>query len=150
MQAGSRGRASLRPSSRIGEILRKEGAITADELARAAARLAESAGALTTKLVEHCGLSETVLIDVLRREYGLPIVDPADLDIAADAIAAIPTAIAKEYDVVPIARTATSITLAMADPSNLHAISEVKFATGLDVRAAIARPSSIARAIARH
>ena len=150
MQPGSRGRASLRPRSRIGEILLKEGAITADELARAAARLADSAGALTTMLVEHCGLSETVLIDVLHREYGLPIVDPADLEVAPDAIAAISAAIAKEYDVVPIARTQTSITLAMADPSNLHAISEVKFATGLDVRAAIARPSSVERAIARH
>src|SRR5262249_47967916 len=73
-----------------------------------------------------------------------------DLDIPRDAIAAIPAAVAREYDLVPIARTRTSITLAMADPSNLHAIGEGKFLTGLDVRAAVARPSAIERAIARH
>ena len=136
--------------SRIGELLLKQGVITPEDLATAQARLKESPGAFTTKLVKHCGVPEHELLTVLQEEYHLPVVDPAALDIAPDVIDALPAVIAKKYDVVPVSLTRTSLTLAMADPSNLHAINEVKFLTGLDVRAAIAGPISIERAIERY
>jgi type IV pilus assembly protein PilB len=150
MQGEPRSRRWSRASGRIAELLVKRGLVTREGLAAAAGQLSEASGALTAKLVKHCGVSEDAMLDLLHLEYQLPIVDPAALDIAPEAIAAIPATIARKYDVVPVDLGRTSLTLAMADPSNLHALNEVKFLTGLDVRAVIARPSSIERAIERH
>jgi type IV pilus assembly protein PilB len=85
-----------------------------------------------------------------QEEYRLPVVDPAALDIPPEVIDVLPAVLANKYHVIPVSLNRTSLTLAMADPSNLVAINEVKFLTGFDVRAAIAGPVSIERAIERY
>src|SRR5690606_16424669 len=52
--------------SRIGELLLKQGVITAADLRLAMGRLRESGGALTTYVVKHCGVSESELLTVLQ------------------------------------------------------------------------------------
>ncbi len=136
--------------SRIGELLLKQGVITPADLRLAMGRLRESGGALTTYIVKHCGVSEAELLTVLQEEYHLPVVDPAGLDIPPEVIDVLPAVLANKYHIVPVSLSRTTLTLAMADPSNLVAINEVKFLTGFDVRAAIAGPLSIERAIERY
>ncbi|MDG2303683.1 MAG: type IV-A pilus assembly ATPase PilB [Candidatus Binatia bacterium] len=131
-------------------MLLRQGVISASDLRVATARLREAGGALTTWMVKLCGLSEQELLTILQEEYHLPVVDPAALDIAPEVIDVLPALLANKYHVVPVSLSRTSLTLAMADPSNLVAINEVKFLTGLDVRAAIAGPGSIERVIERY
>src|SRR5262249_28460835 len=123
--------------SRVGELLIKQGLIGPTELATAQARAKETGGALTTAIVKHCGISEAELLAVLQEEYHLPVVDPAALDIPPEVIDVLPALLASKYHIVPVNLSRTTLTLAMADPSNLIAINEVKFLTGFDVRAAI-------------
>ncbi len=137
-------------SSRIGDLLLKQGVISSSDLRVATSRLREAGGALTTWIVKLCGISEQELLTVLQEEYHLPVVDPAGLDIPPEVIDVLPALLANKYHVVPVSLSRTSLTLAMADPSNLVAINEVKFLTGFDVRAAIAGPGSIERAIERY
>jgi type IV pilus assembly protein PilB len=136
-------------SSRIGDLLVKQGMITPAELRVATDRLREAGGALTTHVVKTCGISEADLLAVLQEEYHLPVVDPAALDIAPEVIDVLPALLANKYHIVPVKLNRTSLTLAMADPSNLVAINEVKFLTGFDIKAAIAGPLTIERAIER-
>ncbi len=136
--------------SRIGELLLKQGVISAPDLRVASNRLREAGGALTTWLVKLCGVAESDLLTVLQEEYHLPVVDPAALDIPPEVIDVLPAVLANKYHIVPVSLSRASLTLAMADPSNLVAINEVKFLTGLDVRAAIAGPTSVERAIERY
>ena len=136
--------------SRIGELLLKQGVITSADLRVALGRLREAGGALTTYIVKHCGVSESELLTVLQEEYHLPVVDPAGLDIPPEVIDVLPAVLANKYHIVPVSLSRSTLTLAMADPSNLVAINEVKFLTGFDVRAAIAGPLSIERAIERY
>jgi type IV pilus assembly protein PilB len=137
-------------SSRIGDLLVKQGMITPAELRVATDRLREAGGALTTHVVKTCGISEADLLAVLQEEYHLPVVDPAALDIAPEVIDVLPALLANKYHIVPVKLNRTSLTLAMADPSNLVAINEVKFLTGFDIKAAIAGPLTIERAIERY
>jgi len=137
-------------SSRIGELLLKQGVITSGDLRVALGRLRESGGAVTTYVVKHCGVSESELLTVLQEEYHLPVVDPAGMDIPPEVIDVLPAVLANKYHIVPVSLSRSTLTLAMADPSNLVAINEVKFLTGFDVRAAIAGPLSIERAIERY
>lgn len=136
--------------SRIGDLLLKQGVISSSDLRVATSRLREAGGALTTWIVKLCGIGEQDLLTVLQEEYHLPVVDPAALDIAPEVIDVLPAVLANKYHVVPVSLSRTTLTLAMADPSNLVAINEVKFLTGFDVRAAISGPSSIERAIERY
>jgi len=136
--------------SRIGDLLLKQGVISSADLRVALGRLREAGGALTTYIVKHCGVSEAELLTVLQEEYHLPVVDPASLDIPPEVIDVLPAVLANKYHIVPVSLSRSTLTLAMADPSNLVAINEVKFLTGFDVRAAIAGPLSIERAIERY
>ena len=137
-------------SSRVGDLLLKQGVISAADLRVALGRLRESGGAVTTYVVKHCGVSEAELLTVLQEEYHLPVVDPSALDIPPEVIDVLPAVLANKYHIVPVSLSRSTLTLAMADPSNLVAINEVKFLTGFDVRAAIAGPLSIERAIERY
>ena len=137
-------------SSRIGDLLVKQGMITPADLRVATDKLREVGGALTTHVVKSCGISEADLLAVLQEEYHLPVVDPAALDIAPEVIDVLPALLANKYHIVPVKLNRTSLTLAMADPSNLVAINEVKFLTGFDIKAAIAGPLTIERAIERY
>ena len=144
------GRHAQGAGSRIGELLLKQGVITSADLRVAMGRLREAGGALTTYVIKHCGVSEAELLTVLQEEYHLPVVDPAALDIPPEVIDVLPAVLANKYHIVPVSLSRSTLTLAMADPSNLVAINEVKFLTGFDVRAAIAGPLSIERAIERY
>ncbi len=137
-------------SSRLGELLLRHGLIGEDDLAAAHAKVRENGGAITSALVANAGLSEERLVEFLRREYRLPVVDPAEIDVPPDVIAVLPAILASKYHVVPVGRDGNTLTLAMADPTNLVAINEVKFVTGLDVRAGIAPPGSVERALERY
>ncbi|MEO2169101.1 MAG: type IV-A pilus assembly ATPase PilB [bacterium] len=137
-------------ASRIGDLLLRQGVVSAEDLRLAQSRLRESGGALTTQIVKCCEISESELLTVLQEEYHLPVVDPAALDLAPEVIEILPASLVAKFHVVPVNLSRTTLTLAMADPSNLVAINEVKFLTGFDVRAAIASPTSVERAIERH
>ena len=144
------GKAAQGVGSRIGELLLKQGVISSSDLSVATNRLRETGGALTTWIVKLCGVPEAELLTVLQEEYHLPVVDPAALDIAPEVIDVLPAVLANKYHIVPVSLSRTTLTLAMADPSNLVAINEVKFLTGFDVRAAIGGPGSIEKAIERY
>lgn len=148
VEAGS-GKA-MAGGSRIGDLLVRQNLISEADLRLAIGRLRESGGAITTWIVKLCGVSEADILTALQEEYHLPVVDPDALEIPPEVIDVLPAVLAHKYHIVPVSLARSTLTLAMADPSNLAAINEVKFLTGFDVRAAIAAPASIERALERH
>ena len=136
--------------SRIGDLLVRQNLISEADLRLAIGRRRESGGAITTWIVKLCGVSEADILAALQKEYHLPVVDPDVLEISPEVIDVLPAVLAHKYHIIPVSLSRSTLTLAMADPSNLVAINEVKFLTGFDVRAAIAGPASIERALERH
>src|SRR6185436_10672552 len=67
--------------------------------------------------------------------------------IPTEILRLVPAAIALKHDVVPIGRSAGALTLAMIDPTNLSAVDDVAFRTGMRVFPVIARPSVIRQAL---
>jgi type IV pilus assembly protein PilB len=135
-------------STRLGELLVKRGLISPAQLERAIAhRENEEASALSTALVALRVFSDTDLTAFLQREYRLPLVDPAAMEVPSEVARLIPPTLARRHHLVPISLTGSTLTLAMSDPSNLVAINEVKFLTGYDVKVAVAATSSVTAAI---
>ncbi|MEW6296396.1 MAG: type IV-A pilus assembly ATPase PilB [Thermodesulfobacteriota bacterium] len=135
--------------TRLGELLARKGYITTEQLHKAIEEQRQQGGPLGTHLVKLGCLTEDALLAYLQKEYRLPITDPTGLDIPEEVIQLVPHALVTKYYLVPLGLTGSSLTLAMADPSNLAAIDEVKFLTGYDVKVTVSSISSIRRAIER-
>jgi type IV pilus assembly protein PilB len=73
----------------------------------------------------------------------------SQLDLDSDVLRLIPVAVAKKYDVLPISRQNATLTLAMADPTNLAAIDEIAFITNLEIAPVVTSESAIRGAIER-
>jgi type IV pilus assembly protein PilB len=136
--------------SRLGELLVRRGQIAADHLHRAMDEQRAHGGALPSHLVKLGFINEDTLLSYLQKEYRLPVVDPSNLDIPPEVLALVPPAMARKYHLVPVNLVRSTLTLAMADPSNLVAINEVKFLTGYDVKIAVAGSTAVQRAIERY
>src|SRR5262249_18564898 len=77
----------------------------------------------------------------------LPVMPVFGEETAPDVLRLIPPAIARKYDVVPIRRLNGSLTVAMADPTDLRVLDDVAFATSLRIVPVIGPRSMIRRAI---
>src|SRR5439155_1628908 len=80
----------------------------------------------------------------------LPVVVPLSLDIPREVLGIVPQVLVTKHHLIPTGLVRSTLTLAMADPSNLTAINEVKFLTGYDVKVAVAAPTVIQHAIERY
>ncbi|MGH7278026.1 MAG: type IV-A pilus assembly ATPase PilB [Candidatus Rokuibacteriota bacterium] len=131
---------------RLGDLVAADGLVTGEQLARAIAEQKRSNEKLGAVLVRLGFLTEEQLVRFLARQYTIPVVSvPAT--IASEILRLVPAAVARKYHVVPIGRTVGSLTIAMVDPTNLSALDEIGFRTGLKVVPVIARPSEILRAL---
>lgn len=135
--------------TRLGDLLVRKGYITPEQLRKAVDEQRQHGGPLSRHLVKLGCVTEEALLAYLQKEYRLPVVDPSTLDIDDEVIQLVPHALVTKYHLVPVSLTGSSVTLAVADPSNLVAIDEVRFLTGYDVKIAVATVSSIQRAIER-
>ncbi|HJY84656.1 MAG TPA: type IV-A pilus assembly ATPase PilB [Candidatus Binatia bacterium] len=136
-------------STRLGELLVRKGYIAPEQLRKAIEEQRLHGGSLNEHLVKLGCFTEDVLLAYLQREYRLPAADPASLDIPNEVIQLVPHALVTKYHLIPIAQNGSSLTLAMADPSNMAAMDEIKFLTGADIKVTLATVSSIHRAIER-
>jgi len=134
---------------RFGDLILAEGLVTQEQFDQALAEQKKTNEKLGEILVRLGLITEEQLVHFLSRQYGIPEVTFPE-KIAAEIIKLIPARIARKYGVLPIGRTIGSVTLAVADPTNLSALDDVAFMTGLKVVPAIASPSVIRKAIASY
>jgi type IV pilus assembly protein PilB len=131
---------------RLGDLLVADGIITPEQLGQAVTEQMRSDDKLGAVLVRLGLLAEDQLLQFLSRQYRVPLIALPE-HLAPDLVKLVPATIAQKYDVVPVGRAAASLTLAMADPTNLSALDEVSFRTGLRVVPVLAPSSAIRRLI---
>ena len=136
--------------SRLGELLVRRGQIAAAHLDKAISEQRAHGGALASHLVKLGFINEDALLSYLQKEYRLPVVDPLSLDVPREVLDLVPPALILKHHFIPTSLARSTLTIAMADPSNLMAINEVKFLTGYDVKVAVAAPSAVQQAIERY
>ena len=136
--------------SGLGSTLLKRSLITVEQLAAATAERQKSGDRLAAVLGRLGIISEDDLVNCLGKEYRVPVVDPLSAEPSAEALALVPHALAHRHEVLPLSRLGSTLTLAIADPSNLAALNEVKFLSGCAVRVVLAAPSAIEKAIHKY
>ena len=137
-------------SGKLGEILIKENLITTDQLKQALDHQKANGGRLGNSLVKLGFLSDDEVTAVLSRQYGVPSINLAYFDIDANVIKLIPMETALKYQVLPLSRVGSSLTLAMVDPTNVFAMDDIKFMTGFNIEPVVASEATITEAIRKH
>src|SRR2546425_1161425 len=135
---------------RLGDLLVAEGLVKQEQLQRALAEQKGTTEKLGSVLVRLKLVNEEQLTGFLSRQYGIPSITLSQLDIDPGILRLVPPQIAKKYEVLPVKRAANTLTLAMADPTNVFALDDVSFMTNLQVLPVVASQASIRRAIERN
>lgn len=130
-------------SSRIGELLVKNGLITPEQLIQAQGAQHQQGGLLVSQFVKLGFLSEETVSGILSEQYGLQIVELDGFAIEDQTINLIPRELATKHLLVPLVIKDRALTVAMADPSNIVAINDIKFITGYDIQVVLATESDI-------
>jgi type IV pilus assembly protein PilB len=95
-------------------------------------------------------VSDDMITAVLSRQYGVPSVNLELFDIEPSVIRLIPQEVAQKYSVLPLSRVGASLTLAMVDPTNVFAMDDIKFMTGLNIEPVVVSEASVQEAIAKY
>lgn len=136
---------------RIGEILMEAGLVSETQLASALGEQARWGNRLGETLVQLGFLQEAALIRLLSDRMGFPGVDLHGRSIDPEVVEIIPAEIAHKYSCLPIVLEEKAgkklLYVAMEDPSNLTAVDDLTFRTGCMIRACLAGPVQIRRAI---
>jgi type IV pilus assembly protein PilB len=132
-------------TSRVGELLVKTGLITSEQLQQAIQGL-QAGGFIGSQLVKLGFISEDDLVDTISKQYGVPIIELEGLELEPQILQLIPQNLALKHNLVPIVQKDSTLTVAMLDPSNIVALNDVKFITGLDIQVGIAGERSIKQA----
>lgn len=133
----------------IGAILVREGLVTDDDLQAARGIQAETGEALTRVLVDERMIDETKLVRVLAEHMGIEYVNLADVTIDPTAALLIPETLARRYSVIPYGFEDGALLIAMADPSNVLVVDDIRAITGLHVVSRISTQSDIMDAVRR-
>jgi len=136
-------------SVRLGEILLKESLITQEQLQKALDFQRANGGKLGSCLTKMGFITDDDITGVLSRQYGVPSINLKFYEIDPNVIKLIPQDTALRYQVIPLSRVGSVLTIAMTDPTNVFAMDDIKFMTGFNVEPVVASESAIGEAITR-
>ena len=135
---------------RLGDLLVAEGLITEAQLKQALGDQKGKTDKLGSILVKLGFITEEQLIGFLSRQYGIPSITLNRVEIDAETIRLVPTAIALKYEVLPVKRIGGTLTLAMADPTNVFAVDDIAFMTNLQILPVVAPQAAIRKGIEKY
>jgi len=134
-------------ATKLGQLLVTSNVITEEQLREAIGLQRKQGGRLGTNLVKLGYLTEEKLVAFLSKQWGVPAINLSDYKIEPSVLKLIPVEIARKYLIIPVARVGATLTITMADPSNVFMIDDVKFMTGYNVEVVVSSESSITHAI---
>src|SRR5213082_320020 len=135
---------------RIGELLLKEKLITAEQLQQALTQQKSNGGKLGYNLVKMGFVKDEQITALLSKQYGVPAINLASFKIDLTIIKLVPTETARKYQIIPLSRSGSTLTIAMTDPTNVFAMDDIKFMTGYTVEPVVASEIAITEAVEKY
>jgi type IV pilus assembly protein PilB len=135
---------------KLGELLLKENMITPQQLQEALAHQKVNGGKLGKALVNLGHVRDEEITSLLSRQYGVPSINLEQFEVDPAIVKIIPAETAKKYQILPLSRSGATLTIAMADPTNVFAMDDIKFMTGYNVEPVVASESSLEEAIEKY
>ena len=134
-------------TNRLGELLVREKRISLDQLRKAQSTQRADNVSLGYALARMGAISDQEITDFLSQQYRVQSIDLSEYEIDPEVAKLVSQEVCDRHKIVPVSRAGSSLIVAMADPSNLHAIDDIKFLTGYNVEPVVASEAAIHAAI---
>ena len=135
--------------TRLGDLMVKEKLISPEQLVHALEHQKKNGGRLGSCLIKLGLVTDEDVTTFLSRQYGVPSINLSFFEVDPEVVKLVPEDTARRYEVVPLSRVGSSLTIAMVDPTNVFAMDDIKFMTGFNVEPVVASESSIRETIDR-
>src|SRR6187397_857339 len=132
---------------KLGELLLKENMVTPQQLQEALSHQKMNGGKLGKAFVSLGYVKDEEITSLLSRQYGVPSINLDHFEVDPAIIKIIPAETARKYQVLPLSRSGAVLTIAMADPTNVFAMDDIKFMTGYNVEPVVASEVALREAI---
>ncbi len=137
-------------NARLGELLVREKLINQVQLARAMESQRATGGRLGHQLAKLGYLEENELTAFLARQYGVPSINLSDFEIEPEVLKLLSKDLVIRHQVIPVSKAGNTLIVAMADPSNIYAVDDIKFVTNLAIEIVVASEQQIAECIEKY
>jgi type IV pilus assembly protein PilB len=135
---------------KLGELLLKENMVTPQQLQEALGHQKSHGGKLGKAFVALGYVRDEEITSLLSRQYGVPSINLDHFEVDPTIIKVIPAETSRKYQILPLSRSGATLTIAMADPTNVFAMDDIKFMTGYNVEPVVASEVSLEEAIDKY
>jgi type IV pilus assembly protein PilB len=128
------------PRSSLGGLpqrLVQDGVVDESGMHAALQAAAEKKTSFVTQLIAGGAVKSRDIAITAAAEYGVPLFDLDALSVDLDAVRTVSDKLLAKHRVLPLFKRGKRLFLGVADPTNLHAIDEIKFQTSLAVEAIV-------------
>ncbi len=137
----------VKKNIRIGDVLKEFGYVDDKQIAQAIAYQKEHEGTrLGTALVELQFITEQQMLEALGSRLQYEVVNIADLTIDIEAVATIPEALARKYEILAYSQD-NFLYVVCNDPLNFYGIEDIRQVTGMDLHISITELAPLRNAI---
>jgi type IV pilus assembly protein PilB len=137
------------PRGGLPQRLVKDGLVDEDAAFAALTQSREKHSSFVTELIRSGAAQAREIAMAAASEFGVPMLDLDALVIDPEVARLVSDKLITKHRVLPMFRRGKRLFLGVADPTNLHAIDEIKFQTGLGVEAIIVDDDKLQQAIDR-
>ncbi|MDN5849185.1 MAG: type IV-A pilus assembly ATPase PilB [Nitrococcus sp.] len=142
--------ATASPSLKLGGLARRlveNRLIGEDEVRQALSNSKKASTPFVTYLVEHSLLDAKSIASAASSEFGVPLFDLAALEINPNVVSQVSEKLIRRHRALPIIKRGKRLYVAVSDPTNLDALDEFKFHTGLSTDPVLVEDDQLGRAI---
>src|SRR5512134_2558688 len=135
---------------KLGELLLKENLVNPQQLQEALGHQKQNGGKLGKAFVNLGFVKDEEITSLLSRQYGVPSINLDHFEVDPAIIKIIPAETSRKYQILPLSRSGATLTIAMADPTNVFAMDDIKFMTGYNVEPVVASETAVLDAISKY
>src|SRR5260370_11635158 len=117
----------------LAQRLVQDGLLDENAMQDAITRAKEKHGSLVTHLVSMSLASARDIAISASNEFGVPLLDLDAVAIDLDAVRAVSEKLMQKHRVLPLMKRGKRLFLAVADPTKLHALDEIRFQTPISI-----------------
>ena len=136
--------------NRLGELLVREKLISLAQLRQAQEEQTRTGQNLGYTLAKLGFVSDQEVTNFLSQQYRVPTINLDEYEVDPDILKLVQREQCEKHRVLPVSRAGSSLIVAMADPTNLNAIDDLKFLTGYNIEPVIASETAIAASIEKY
>ena len=104
---------------------------------------------IVSYLVEHSIADPREIAIAASQEFGAPLLDLDAIQPDLETVRIVSEKMLRKHRVLPLVKRGKKLFLAISDPTNLHALDEVKFATGFSIEAIVVEEDKLNQLLSR-